>query len=120
MTNAWLCALPHRKRMYVDICHRTYPGLMNFDELLGRASYTDHQARIRLTLKKVSHRELIRKRSGVYVVAGQSHAVAVDCARRLIFNHCVEHASTLSAKNLTSQCIPDMKGGIARLVSIAF
>eukprot|EP00808_Paulinella_micropora_P000344 g32411.t1 len=113
MTDAWLCALPRLQRKYVDMCHRTYHGLKTFDELLGLAGYTDHQARVRLTLKKIrcSHRELVLKKSGVYVVAGQEHAVAVDCARGLIFNPCVEHASTLNAKNLAAQGIPDVKGG---------
>eukprot|EP00808_Paulinella_micropora_P028706 g79024.t1 len=123
MTDAWLCALPRLQRKYVDMCHRTYHGLKTFDELLGLAGYTDHQARVRLTLKKIrcSHRELVLKKSGVYVVAGQEHAVAVDCARGLIFNPCVEHASTLNAKNLAAQGIPDVKGGIdvAKLVSTA-
>eukprot|EP00808_Paulinella_micropora_P025509 g15816.t1 len=60
-------------------------------------AYTDQQARVRLTLKKIrcSHRELVLKNSGVYIVAEQSHAVAVHCARRLIFNPCFEHASTV-------------------------
>eukprot|EP00808_Paulinella_micropora_P029904 g44744.t1 len=49
-----------------------------------------------LTLKKIrcSHRELVLKNSGVYIVAEQSHAVAVDCARRLIFNPCFERLHT--------------------------
>eukprot|EP00808_Paulinella_micropora_P029909 g44749.t1 len=77
----------------------------------------------RLTLKKIrcGHRELVLKNSGVYIVAEQSHAVAVDCARRLIFNPCFEHASILDAKNLAAQCIPDTKEAIdvAKLVSTA-
>eukprot|EP00808_Paulinella_micropora_P023323 g26025.t1 len=51
----------------------------------------------------------------------QSHAVAVDCARRLIFNPCFERLSTLDAKNLAAQGIPDTKEAIdvANLVSTA-
>eukprot|EP00808_Paulinella_micropora_P025504 g15811.t1 len=68
-------------------------------------AYTDQQARAASHSRK----------------SGQSHAVAIDCARRLIFNHCVEHASTLDAKNLAAQGIPDTKEAIdlAKLVSKA-
>eukprot|EP00808_Paulinella_micropora_P025512 g15820.t1 len=68
-------------------------------------AYTDQQARAASHSRK----------------SEQSHAVAVDCARRLIFNPCFEHASILDAKNLAAQCIPDTKEAIdlAKLVSKA-
>eukprot|EP00808_Paulinella_micropora_P014944 g4484.t1 len=44
LIDAWLCALPRRQGAYIAWARKNLPGIMTFDELVARASYTDKEA----------------------------------------------------------------------------
>eukprot|EP00808_Paulinella_micropora_P019983 g59969.t1 len=114
LIDAWLCALPRRQGACIVWARKNLPGIMPFDELVARASYTDKEAGVRYTLlsRSMSFKHLARLRSGLFVVAGQAHAVAVDCKNSLIFNPVVSHAARLNQRNLQKHGILNLRTGI--------
>eukprot|EP00808_Paulinella_micropora_P029497 g54042.t1 len=98
LLDAWLCALPRLQDSYIKWARRNLPGMMCLKELIALASYTDKEAGLRYHLVPISFRSLARQRKGVFIAAGQSHAVAVVCvggAGPLIVNPAVCFAATL-------------------------
>ena len=126
LRDAWLCALPRLQDSYVKWAHRELPGIACLDELVTLASYTDKQTGLlyRLVPRSLTFERLARMRKGSFVVAGQSHAVAVVCSGGvpLIFNPVVRFAARLNQRNLQAHGILNMRTGIsvAELVSTKY
>eukprot|EP00808_Paulinella_micropora_P011894 g75603.t1 len=114
LIDALLCALPRQQGAYIAWARKNLPGIMTFDELVALASYTDKESRVCYTLlsRSMSFERLARLRSGLFVVAGQAHAVAVDCKNSLIFNPVDRHAARLNQRNLQKHGILNMMTGI--------